>query len=170
MTIRIPETGKYSLTLLLWWLSAAYSIALVMHPFLIGCDCSQAGEHTCGIVQHYAAIGSVLWTLLLPVGLWLFRKRENMLIFLTILVLIPLVCAMALLFFPAVSGMLEVLSPDAVVEFTAALILAFPLVPYVGLLPLLGRTASENTLYTLLILYCLTVAAFAVYLYRKNKR
>jgi len=80
MTIRIPESQKYPLTLLLWWLTAAYSFALVMHPFLIGCGCSGAGpEHTCGIVQYYASIGSVLWILLLPAGLWLFRKRQGIL-------------------------------------------------------------------------------------------
>ena len=171
MTVSRTESQKYSLTLLLWWLAAAYSLALVLHPFLIGCGCSMAGpEHTCGIVQYYASIGSVLWILLLPAGLWLFRKRENMLIFLTILVMIPLVCTMALLFFPAIFGILDVLSLDSVAAFTAALILSIPLVPYIGLLPLLGRTASENTLYILLFLYCLTIAAFAVYLYRKNKK
>lgn len=171
MTTPLTEPRKYTITLLLWWLAAAYSLALVLHPFLIGCDCSNVGpEHTCGIVQHYAAIGSILWTLLLPAGLYFFRKRENMLIFLTILVMIPLVCTMALLFFPAISGILDVLSLDSVAAFTAALILSIPLVPYIGLLPLLGRTASENTLYTLLFLYCLTIAAFAVYLYRKNKK
>ena len=169
MTIRIPEPRKYTLTLLLWWLAAAYSLALVLHPFLIGCGCSGAG-HTCGIVQHYAAIGSVLWILLLPAGLWLFRKRENMLIFLMILVMIPLVCAMALLFFPVITGALELFSLDSIAEFSAVLMLAIPLVPYVGLLPLLGKTASETTLYTLLVLYCLAGSAFAVYLYRKNKR
>ena len=80
MTIRIPESQKYPLTLHLWWLAAAYSLALVLHPFLIGCGCSMAGpEHTCGIVQYYASIGSVLWILLLPAGLWLFRKRQGIL-------------------------------------------------------------------------------------------
>ena len=171
MTIRIPEPRKYTLTLLLWWLAAAYSLALVLHPFFIGCGCSNVGpEHTCGIVQYYASIGSVLWILLLPAGLWLFRRRENMLIFLMILVMIPLVCAMALLFFPVITGALELFSLDSIAEFSAVLMLAIPLVPYVGLLPLLGKTASEPTLYTLLVLYCLAVAAFAVYLYRRSKR
>ncbi|MBQ8402576.1 MAG: hypothetical protein IJX14_11685 [Clostridia bacterium] len=149
----MTESRKYTLTLLLWWLAAAYAFALVLHPFLIGCGCSTAGpDHTCGIVQHYASIGSILWTLLLPAGLWLFRKRENMLIFL------------------AITGIMDMFSLDSVAEFTAALILSVPLVPYVGLLPLLGKTASENTLYTLLFLYCLTITAFAIYLYRKNRR
>jgi len=169
MTVSRTESQKYSLTLLLWWLAAAYSLALVLHPFLIGCGCSGAG-HTCGIVQYYASIGSVLWILLLPAGLWLFRKRENMLLFLMILVMIPLVCAMALLFFPVITGALELFSLDSIAEFSAVLMLAIPLVPYVGLLPLLGKTASEPTLYTLLVLYCLAVAAFAVYLYRRSKR
>ena len=70
MTVSRTESQKYSLTLLLWWLAAAYSLALVLHPFLIGCGCSMAGpEHTCGIVQYYASIGSILWILLLPAGL-----------------------------------------------------------------------------------------------------
>ena len=119
MAIRIPESQKYPLTLLLWWLAAAYSLALVLHPFLIGCGCSGAGpEHTCGIVQYYASIGSVLWILLLPAGLWLFRKRENMLLFQMILVMIPLVCAMALLFFPIITGALELFSLDSMTFFS----------------------------------------------------
>ena len=171
MTTPLTESRKYTMTLLLWWLAAAYSLAMVLHPFLIGCGCSNVGpDHTCGIVQHYASMGSILWTLLLPAGLWLFRRRENMLIFLTILVMIPLVCTMALLFFPAITGALELFAIDSVTEFTLTLLLSLPLVPYIGLLPLLGKTAAEPTLYTLLLLYCLTIAAFAIYLHRKSKR
>ena len=165
MTIRIPETRKSSLTLLLWWLSVAYSLALVLHPFLIGCGCAASvPEHTCGIVQYYAVIGSGLCTLLFPAGIWLFRNRENMLIFLTTLLMIQLLCILLLLFAPALSGILA----DSVTEFVLTIDLNIPLVPYVGLLPLMGKTAAENSLYTFLFFYTTAAAVFAIHRYRRR--
>lgn len=90
-THRIPR--------LLWWLGIAYAVCLSLYPYLIGCDCSHAG-HTCGIVQYYACIGAVLWMLLVPVGLWLYRRAENISILFMILLCIQLLCTMVLLYTP----------------------------------------------------------------------
>ncbi len=150
---------------LLWWLAVAYSLALVMHPFLIGCGCASSGpEHTCGIVQYYATIGSILWTLLLPAGIWLFRTRENMLIFFTTLLMIQLLCILILLFAPGLYGILDA----SVTEFVVTLVLCIPLVPYVGLLPLMGKAAAENSLYTFLFFYTTAAAVFAILRYRRR--
>ncbi|MBQ8641426.1 MAG: hypothetical protein IJ480_04350 [Clostridia bacterium] len=162
--------NKRGISLLLWWLAVLYALFCVCHPFLIGCDCRDIGpEHTCGIVQYYASIGTVAWMVLLPLGMTLFRRRENMIIFLLILAFIPLVCTLFLLFAPALGLMTGDLFAMTVPEFGITLILTIPLVPYIGLLPLLGTGADTNTLYVLIFLYSLAAAVYGIYRYRNRE-
>lgn len=169
MNLHLTENGKYSLVLFLWGLAVLYTFFCVIHPFLIGCDCSDAGpEHTCGIVQYYASIGSVGWMLLLPLGIHLFRRRENMLIFLLILAFVPLVCTLFLLFAPAFGWLAGDLFAMTVPEFGITLVLCIPLVSYMGLLPLLGAGADMETFYWVVFLYSLAAAVYGIYRYRKR--
>ena len=149
-THRIPR--------LLWWLGIAYAVCLSLHPYLIGCGCTHE-NHSCGIVQYYACIGAVLWMLLVPVGLWLYRGAENISILFMILLCIQLLCTMVLLYTPLLLG-------DAVLDFTIRMVLTLPLVPYVGLATAIGG----ETVLTMAFLYLLGAAAYGVYLYRREHR
>lgn len=145
----------------LWWLGIVYALFLSLHPFLIGCDCSDIGPtHTCGIVQYYATIGAVLWMVLLPLGLWLYRGRENASIFLLIVVFVQLLCTMVLLYVPDIFG-------DAVLNFAITAALTLPVFPFVGLTKLVG---SGDSFYTVLFLYLLLIAAYGIYLYRRERQ
>lgn len=150
--------STHRISRLLWWLGIAYAVCLSLYPYLIGCDCSHAG-HTCGIVQYYACIGAVLWMLLVPVGLWLYRGAENLSILFMILLCIQLLCTMVLLYTPLLLG-------DAVLDFTIRMVLSLPLVPYVGLATAIGG----ETVLTVVFLYLLGAAAYGVYLYRRERR
>lgn len=150
----------------LWWLGIAYALCLSLHPYLIGCGCSHVGfhagfhaEHTCGIVRYYACIGAVLWMLFVPVGLWLYRRAENMSILCLIIVFVQLLCTLVLLYTPVLFG-------DAVLDFTIRMVLTLPMVPYVGLAAVIG----EETVLTVVLLYLLCVAAYGVYLYRRERQ
>lgn len=146
---------------LLWWLGIAYALALSLHPYLIGCGCADVGPtHTCGIVQYYATIGAVLWMVLLPLGLWLYRERENMSIFLLIVLFVQLLCTMVLLYVPDIFG-------NAVLNFTITAALTLPLFPYVGLTRFMG---SGGSFYTVVFLYLLVSAAYGVYLVRRERQ
>ena len=167
----VTPARQYSLKLVLWWLAVLYALFCVLHPFLIGCGCSDVGpEHTCGIVQHYASVGSAAWMILLPLGMTLFRERENMLIFLTVLAFIPLTCTLFLLFAPALGWLTGDLFAMSVPEIGAVLVLTVPLVPYVGLLPLLGTGAVTDTLYICIFLYSLAAAVYGIYRYRRREK
>ncbi|MBR5445045.1 MAG: hypothetical protein IKV57_02920 [Clostridia bacterium] len=169
MTLSLTENRKHGLKLILWWLAVLYAFFCMIHPFLIGCDCP-ASEHTCGVVQYYASIGSVGWMVLLPLGMVWFSRRENMLIFLLILVFIPLVCVMFLLFAPSLGWLTGDISVMCVPEFGITLAVSLPLVPYLGLLPLLGAGARSETLYRIVFLYCLAAAVYGIYRYRNRDR
>lgn len=169
MTAFFTPERKAGLRLVLWWLAVLYAFFFICHPFLIGCGCSDVGpEHTCGIVQYYASIGGIAWAVLLPLGMYLFRRWENMLIFLLILVFITLTCTLFLLAAPSLGfGGGDLLSAG-VAEFVVTLIFTLPLLPYVGFLPLFGAGASAETLLPWLFVYCLAAAGFGVYLYRRR--
>lgn len=169
MTVFFTPERKAGLRLVLWWLAVLYAFFCIFHPFLIGCECSDVGpEHTCGIVQYYASIGGIAWAVLLPFGMYLFRRRENMLIFLLILVFITLTCTLFLLAAPSLGfGGGDLLS-GSMAEFVVTLIFTVPLFPYIGFLPLFGAGASVETLLPLLLVYCLAAAGFGIYLYRRR--
>ena len=122
---------KEKVFLSLWWLAVVYALFCVAHPFFIGCDCSDVGPaHTCGIVQYYASIGSVGWAILLPLGIYLFRHRESMLIFLAILAFLPLVCVLFLTVAPSLGGLLAGdLMTAGVAELVITMLLTVPLLP-----------------------------------------
>lgn len=143
----------------LWWLGIAYALCLSLHPYLIGCGCSDVGVHTCGIARYYACIGAALWMLLVPLGLWLYRRAENMSILFLIVLFVQLLCTLVLLYTPVLLG-------DAVLDFTIRMVLSLPLVPYVGLTMVLG----EDVLLTVVFFYLLCAAAYGVYLYRKERQ
>lgn len=169
MTAFFTPERKAGLRLVLWWLAVLYAFFFICHPFLIGCGCSDVGpEHTCGIMQYYASIGGIAWAVLLPLGMYLFRRRENMLIFLLILVFITLTCTLFLLAAPSLGfGGGDLLS-GSMAEFVVTLIFTVPLLPYIGFLPLFGAGASAETLLPWLFVYCLAAAGFGVYLYRRR--
>ena len=170
MNLPLTENRKYSLVLILWWMAVLYAFFCVIHPFLVGCDCSDAGPaHTCGIVQYLASIGSIGWMILLPLGIHLFRHRENMLIFLLLLAFVPLVCTLFLLFAPSLGWLAGDLFAMSVPEFGITLVLSIPLVPYMGLLPLLGTGADMETFYWIVFFYSLTAAVYGIYRYRKRE-
>ncbi|MBR4960109.1 MAG: hypothetical protein IKY52_04355 [Clostridia bacterium] len=169
MILPLKENRRHDLWLIMWWLAVLYAFFCVAHPFLIGCGCSDAGaEHTCGIVQYYASIGSAAWTVLLPLGMYLFRYRENMLIFLLVLAFIPLTCTLFHIAAPSLGFSAGDLLTTGMAEFIITLLFTLPLTPYIGFLPLMGTGADTETLCTSLFLYALATAVFGIYLYRRR--
>lgn len=150
---------KHPLIRLLWWLGIAYALSLSLHPYLIGCGCTNHGAHTCGIVQYYALIGACLFLVLVPLGLWLYRNAEKTTFFLLLVLMVQLLCTMVLNYVPLLLG-------DEVLDFAVRMCLSLPLVPYIGLTIPLGT----DKMLRLLFFYLLATIAYGIILYRRERR
>ena len=71
---------KRNIVWILWLLAALYALAASLYTFLFGCSCTDiTGMGDCHRIHLPEILGAVGWILLVPAGLWLFRKRQDVL-------------------------------------------------------------------------------------------
>ena len=78
MTTPLTESRKYTMTLFLWLMASLYALSASLYTPLFGCSCSDItvmGD--CHRIHLPEFLGAVGWVLLVPAGLWLFRKRQG---------------------------------------------------------------------------------------------
>ena len=80
MTTPLTESRKYTMTLFLWLLAALYALSASLYTVLFGCSCADItvmGD--CHRIHLPEILGAAGWILLVPAGMWLFRKRQGIL-------------------------------------------------------------------------------------------
>ncbi len=62
---------------ILWLLAVLYALAASLYTHVFGCSCAEVTD--CHRIHLPEMLGAVGWILLVPIGLWLFRKRQDVL-------------------------------------------------------------------------------------------
>ncbi len=146
---------------ILWWTALLYGAFMILYPYLVGCGCPYYEEHTCGVKQYLAPIGSFLCLPLWLLGIYLYRDRENRLVFHALLSMLSAACSLVLL---CLNLFTSYLLTESVVSFVLTLVLSLPLFPYLGFLVLLE---VGNGFYLFILVYTLVAAGLAIRQYRK---
>ncbi len=147
---------------ILWWAAILYGFFMILYPFLIGCGCPLYAEHTCGVKQYLAPMGSIICALLWPMGIHLYRHRETMLVLHALLSMLTVLCSLIQLCFGIIQHYIPMTEE---IELLAAFICTIPLFPYIGFLTWIE---AGQGFYLFTLIYSLTTAVLSIRQYKKR--